>query len=131
MMMVLSNLGETSFRVVTKILSCRVNTTSGREIKQPGISFGSIFLPFSNESSRDPGTTFIVAGGNPLPPALNFPWKQILLNIKTLRHKLFGTERGLLKWTTACPKEMEEKENKDNLSAHQRVGEGGYNYSIN
>ena len=73
MMMILSNLGETSFRVVTKILSCLVNTTSGREIKQPGISFGSFLLPFSNESSRDPGTTFIVAGGNPLPPALNFP----------------------------------------------------------
>ena len=99
MMMILSNLGETSFRVVTKILSCRVNTgtTSGREIKQPEISFGSFFLPFSNESSRDPGTTFIVAGANPLPPALNFPLKQILLNIKTQRHKLFGTERGLLK----------------------------------
>ena len=46
MMMVLSNLGETSFRVVTKILSCQVNTTSGQEIKQPGISFGSVFLHF-------------------------------------------------------------------------------------
>ena len=34
--------------------------------------------------------------------------------------KLFGTERGLLKWTTTCPKETEEKENKDNLSAHQK-----------
>ena len=71
MMMVLSNFGETSFRVVTKILSCQVNTTSGQEIKQPGISFGSVFLAFSNESSWDPGTTFIVAGGNRRPPALN------------------------------------------------------------
>ena len=37
---------------VTKISSCRVNTTSRRGIKQLGISFGSIFLPFSYESSR-------------------------------------------------------------------------------
>ena len=35
-------------RVVTKI--CQVNTTSRGEIKQLGISFGSIFLPFSYES---------------------------------------------------------------------------------
>ena len=70
MMMVLANLGQTSFRVVTKILSCRVNTTSGREIEQPGISFGSVFLSFSNESCQDPGTTFIVAGGNPRPQLL-------------------------------------------------------------
>ena len=39
-------------RVVTKISSCRANTTSRRGIKQLGISFGSIFLPFSYESSR-------------------------------------------------------------------------------
>ena len=39
-------------RVVTKISSCRVNTTSRRGIKRLGISFGSIFLLFSNESSR-------------------------------------------------------------------------------
>ena len=39
-------------RAVTKISSCRVNTTSRRGIKQLGISFGSIFLPFSYESSR-------------------------------------------------------------------------------
>ena len=39
-------------RVVTKISSCRVNTTSGQGIKQLGISFGSIFLLFSFESSR-------------------------------------------------------------------------------
>ena len=39
------------FRVVTKISSCRANTTSRRGIKQLGISFGSIFLPFSYESS--------------------------------------------------------------------------------
>ena len=41
-------------RVVTKISSCRVNTTSRRGIKQQGISFGSIFLLFSNKSSRGP-----------------------------------------------------------------------------
>ena len=39
---------------VTKILSCRVNTTSRRGIKQLGISFGSIFLLFSFESSQGP-----------------------------------------------------------------------------
>ena len=41
-------------RVVTKILSCRVNTTSRRGIKWLGICFGSIFLLFSNKSSRGP-----------------------------------------------------------------------------
>ena len=41
-------------RVVTKISSCRVNTTSKRGIKWLGISFGSIFLLFSNKSSRGP-----------------------------------------------------------------------------
>ena len=41
-------------RVVTKISSCRVNTTSRRGIKWLGISFGSIFLVFSNKSSRGP-----------------------------------------------------------------------------
>ena len=39
-------------RVVTKISSCRVNTTSRRGIKWPGISFGSIFLLFSDKSRR-------------------------------------------------------------------------------
>ena len=43
-------------RVVTKISSCRANTTSRRGIKQLGISFGSIFLPFSYESSRGKST---------------------------------------------------------------------------
>ena len=43
-----------SGRVVTKISSCRVNTTSRRGIKRLGISFGSIFLLFSNKSSRGP-----------------------------------------------------------------------------
>ena len=38
-------------RVVTKISSCRVITTSRRGIKRLGISFGSIFLLFSNKSS--------------------------------------------------------------------------------
>ena len=42
------------FRVVTKILSCRVNTTSRRGIKWLGICFGSIFLLFSNKSSQGP-----------------------------------------------------------------------------
>ena len=39
-------------RVVTKISSCQANTKSRRRIKQLGISFLSIFLPFSFESSR-------------------------------------------------------------------------------
>ena len=41
-------------RAVTKISSCPVNTTNTQEIKQLGISFGSIFLPFSCESNRGP-----------------------------------------------------------------------------
>ena len=41
-------------RVVTKISSSRVNTTSRRGIKRLEISFGSIFLLFSNKSSRGP-----------------------------------------------------------------------------
>ena len=41
-----------SRRAVNKISSCRVNTTSGRGIKQLGISIGSIFILFSFESSR-------------------------------------------------------------------------------
>ena len=43
-----------SYRVVTKISSCWVNTTSRRGIKWPGISFGSIFLLFSDKSRRGP-----------------------------------------------------------------------------
>ena len=39
------------YRVVTKISGCQVNTTRKRGIKQLGISFDSIFLLFSNESS--------------------------------------------------------------------------------
>ena len=39
-------------RVVTKILRCRVNTTSRRGIKRLRISFGSIFLLSSNKSSQ-------------------------------------------------------------------------------
>ena len=38
-------------RVVTKISSCLVNTTSWWGINQLGISYGSIFLLFSNKSS--------------------------------------------------------------------------------
>ena len=41
-----------STRVVTKISSCRVNTTSRRGIKQLWISFGYIFLLLSYASSR-------------------------------------------------------------------------------
>ena len=41
-----------NYRVVTKISSCQVNTTRKWGIKQLGISFDSIFLLFSNESSR-------------------------------------------------------------------------------
>ena len=48
-------------RVVTKISSCRLNTSNRQGIKQPGISFGSIFLLFSYESSR----------GNLQPPPFN------------------------------------------------------------
>ena len=36
-----------SHRAVTKISSCQVNITSRRGIKQLGISFGSVFLLFS------------------------------------------------------------------------------------
>ena len=42
------------YRVVTKMSSCRVNTTSRWGIKQLGISFASIFLLFSDESSQGP-----------------------------------------------------------------------------
>ena len=42
------------YRVVIKISSCRVNTTSRQGIKHLGISFGSNFLLFSNKSSRGP-----------------------------------------------------------------------------
>ena len=38
--------------VVTKVSSCWVNTTGRQGIKQLGISFGSIFLLFSNNSSQ-------------------------------------------------------------------------------
>ena len=41
-------------RVVVKISSCRVNTTSRLGIKHLGVSFGSNFLLFSNKSSRGP-----------------------------------------------------------------------------
>ena len=39
---------------LSKISSCRVITTSRRGIKRLGISFGSIFLLFSNKSSWGP-----------------------------------------------------------------------------
>ena len=41
-------------RVVTKISNCSVNTTSRWEIKQLGISLGSIFLLFSYASNLGP-----------------------------------------------------------------------------
>ena len=41
-------------KAVTKISSCWVHTTSRWGIKQLGISFGSIFLLFSYESSQGP-----------------------------------------------------------------------------
>ena len=41
-------------RVVAKISNCWVNTTSRWEIKQLGISFGSIFLLFSYASNLGP-----------------------------------------------------------------------------
>ena len=44
-------LSTDEYRVVTKISSCRVNTTSRRGIKQLGIFFGPVFLLFSNKSS--------------------------------------------------------------------------------
>ena len=55
-------------RVVSKISSYRVNTTSRRGIKQLGVSFGSVFFYFTLQVA---GATFIVAGGNPRRPPLN------------------------------------------------------------
>ena len=43
--------GTFQYRVVTKISSCRVKTTSRQRIRHLGISFVSIFLLFSKESS--------------------------------------------------------------------------------
>ena len=57
------------YRAVTKISSCRVNTTSRRGIKRLVISFGSIFLPFSYESSR--GGHVLSSQGTSLSPPLN------------------------------------------------------------
>ena len=51
---ILWQLRSDHIRDVTKISSCWVNTTSRQGIKQLGISFGSIFLLFSNESSQGP-----------------------------------------------------------------------------
>ena len=50
-------------RVVTKILSCRVNTTSRRGIKWLGLCFGSIFLHFPIK----------VAGGHSLSSRGKYP----------------------------------------------------------
>ena len=55
-------LSTDEYRVVAKISSCRVNTTSRRGIKQLGIFFfGPFFFCFPIK----------VAGGNPQPPALS------------------------------------------------------------
>ena len=45
------NIEKKSWRAIKKISSCQVNTTSRWGIKKVGISIGSIFLLFSNESS--------------------------------------------------------------------------------
>ena len=47
---------------------CQINTTSRRGNQTAGILFGSIFLLFSNKSSRGPHS---VAGQNPWSLALN------------------------------------------------------------
>ena len=60
--------GANIYGAVTKILSCRVNTTSRQGIKQLGISFYIIFLPFSCESSSG---RILSNWGNPQPPPLN------------------------------------------------------------
>ena len=52
-------------RDVTKISSCRVNTTSRRGIKQLEISFGSICLIFFDESRR--GHVHSSRGKSPTP----------------------------------------------------------------
>ena len=49
-----SSCNNTKYRVVAKISSCWVNTTSRPGIKHRGVSFGSNFLPFSNKSSQGP-----------------------------------------------------------------------------
>ena len=46
--------GKILFMVVTRILGCQINATSRQGIKLLEISFGSIFLLFSNESSQGP-----------------------------------------------------------------------------
>ena len=55
-------------RVVTKIPSCWVKTTSRWGIKQLGVTFGSLFLLFSNKRSRGHVHSTRV---NPWPPPLN------------------------------------------------------------
>ena len=80
-------------RVVTKISCCRVNITSRWEIKQSGVSFGFIFLLFSDESSR--GVTFIVAGRNSWHPPLNdSPGAGYITHFKILLVMVTG-----LKWS--------------------------------
>ena len=57
-------------RVVTKISSCQANTKSRRRIKQLGVSFLSIFLLFSFESSQP--LLLVTALYNPLQARIQF-----------------------------------------------------------
>ena len=79
-------------RVVTKILSCRVNTTNRQGIKQLGISFGFTFLLVSCE--RDLGATFVVARGNLRP---RFLMTAVIKNLTIINWnlvKLVSVRRG-------------------------------------
>ena len=78
-------------RALIKISSCRANDTSRRGTQQLRILLDSIFLLFSYKS-REGGVTFIIAGGNPQPPALSVPlrwavelnqskWKQLFWKV--------------------------------------------------
>ena len=83
-------------RVVTKISSCWVKTTSRRGIKQLGISFVSSFLLFSNKSSRGK-----ISGPCLLMTALNNllgnifceSFLRLLLEVKGLRKNSFYVQQ--------------------------------------
>ena len=66
-------------RVVTNISSCWVNTTSRREIKQLGISFGSIFFCFPMTVA---GGHVLSSQGKPLVPPLNDSPEQLSENMQ-------------------------------------------------
>ena len=57
-------------RVVTKISSCRANTTSRRGVKQLGISFGSIFLLLAGDHIHSRWDKSPAPGPRPLMTAL-------------------------------------------------------------